>query len=96
MDKLIKPFKLTKQQLEHIIFVGTKEFSDKSPELPISENFCSLRKKDDVYKPYGVTMCLKCMRRCCICFYNANNYLNVLKYREKLLNEQSRKTQKKE
>ena len=86
MNKLIKPFELIKPQLEHIIFVGTKEFLNKHLKLPIPENFCSLRRKDDVCRSHGILYCNH-IRHCHMCFYNAKNYLNVLKYRKKLLNE---------
>lgn len=89
MNKLIKPFELVKPQLEHILFVGTKEFLSKHLMLKIPENFCSLRRKDDVCRSYSITHSQPCthIRHCNKCFYNAKNYLNVLKYRKKILNE---------
>lgn len=88
MNKLIKPFELVKPQLEHILFVGTKGFSNRHLRLQPLENFCSLRRRDDVCRSYSIThsMCNH-IRRCNMCFYNAKNYLNVLKYRKKILNE---------
>lgn len=89
MSKLIKPFELAKPQLEHITFVGTKEFLNQHLKLPTPENFCSLRRKNNICLSYSITTSLNCnhIRYCHMCFYNAKNYLNVLKYRKKLLNE---------
>lgn len=92
MNKLIKPFKLKKSNLKHILFAGTKEYPipKKSSCLVL---MCSLRRKDDprlsYAQVYGSTSPIyRCqIKRCRNCFYNARNYLNVLKYRKKLLNE---------
>lgn len=92
MNKLIKPFKLKKSNLKHIIFVGTKEYPI-SKRYPCARLMCSLRRKDNprlnYAQLYGNTRILyKCQSmQCRNCFYNARNYLNVLKYRKKLLNE---------
>lgn len=83
--KLIKPFELAKEDLPHIVFLGTKE-ANNSKSIK-SDRWCCLRDKIDPSDIYDFTFG-KCMTTPCEkCFYQASNKLNVLKYRKKILNE---------
>ena len=77
MTKLIKPV-----NIDYIIRSGVVLKSRKAyEEVNISKltNLCAIREYDDMYSCTYTGSCTD-ISTCKLCFLNANNYLNVLKY----------------
>lgn len=82
MTKLIKPEKIDDIIRSGVVLKSRKAYKETKahsigPYRP--EYMCSVRKKSDTTQ-FADSVSCEDVPDCSICFLNANNYLNVLKY----------------
>lgn len=76
MTKLIKPEKIDDIIRSGVVLKSRKAYEEVSIELT---NLCAIRAYDNMYSCTCTRLCEN-IPMCKLCFLNANNYLNVLKY----------------
>lgn len=77
MTKLIKPVMIDNIIRSGVVLKSRKAYKEIS-KLGLT-NLCAVREYDDMYSCAYTGSCTD-ISTCKICFLNANNYLNVLKY----------------
>lgn len=76
MTKLIKPEKIDDIIRSGVVLKSRKAYEEVGMELT---NVCAIRAYDNMYNCAYTGGCTD-ISMCKLCFLNANNYLNVLKY----------------